>query len=144
VDGEIQELDASGNAVWTWSARAHFGYDEVTFPQRFGLYPSEPHGGEGDPFHLNSLDAVNDGTGDYVVSAQHLDPVFRIDRDTGDVLWKLGGAKPGTDPKPQLTIIGDPLGGPLRPHDARLNGNVLTMFDNRAGTSGPARAVAYA
>ena len=41
---------------------------------------------------------------------------------TGDVQWKLGGAVPGTDPKPQLTIVGDPLGGPLRPHDARLAG----------------------
>jgi len=143
VDGEIHELDASGHTVWTWSTLDHFGYDEVTFPQRFGLYPSEPHGGEVDPFHLNSLALADDGSGDYVVSARHLDSVFRVDRATGDVLWKLGGATPGTDPKPHLTIVGDPLGGPLRPHDARLTGDVLTLFDNRSGTSGPARAVAY-
>jgi hypothetical protein len=143
VDGEIQELDASGHTVWTWSTRAHFGYDEVTFPQRFGLYPSEPHGGEVDPFHLNSLARIDDGSGDYLVSGRHLDAVFRVAHATGDVLWKLGGAAPGTRPKPQLTIVGDPLGGPLRPHDARLNGDVLTLFDNRSGTSGPARAVAY-
>jgi hypothetical protein len=40
--------------------------------------------------------------------------------------------------------VGDPLGGPKRPHDARLNGNVLTMLDNRAATGQPSRAVAYA
>ena len=28
-------------------------------------------------------------------------------------------------------------------HDARLAGDVLTMFDNRSGTGQPARAVAY-
>jgi hypothetical protein len=31
----------------------------------------------------------------------------------------------------------------LRPHDARINGNVVTMMDNRAGTNQPSRAVAY-
>jgi hypothetical protein len=140
VDGKIEELDASGHATWTWLARDHFGYDEVTFPQRFGLYPAEPHGGEVDVFHINSLAPTDDGSGDYIVSARHLDAVFRVDHDTGDVLWKLGGK---TKPNRQLTIIGDPLGGPLRAHDARLTGNVLTLFDNRSGTAGPARAVAY-
>ncbi len=143
VDGQIHELDASGHTVWTWSAADHFGYDEVTFPQRFGLYPAEPHGGEVDPYHLNSLAGVDDGSGDYLVSARHLDAVFRVDHATKQVEWKLGGVDPGTDPKPQLTVIGDPFGGPLRPHDARLDGNVLTLFDNRSGTSQPARAVAY-
>ena len=143
VDGQIHELDASGHTVWMWAADDDFGYDEVTFPQRFGLYPAEPHGGEVDVYHLNSLARVDDGSGDYVVSARHLDAVFRVDHATKDVEWKLGGAEPGTDPKPHLTVIGDPFGGPLRPHDARLDGDVLTLFDNRSGTSQPARAVAY-
>jgi hypothetical protein len=145
VDNEIHELDASGNTLWTWSALDHVGYDEVTFPVRFGLYPGEPHGGEVDPFHINSLARIEDGSGDYLVSARHLDAVLRIDRDSpdGDVVWKLGGTTPGSEPKAQLTIVGDPLGGPLRPHDARLTGDVLTLFDNRAGSPGPARAVAY-
>jgi hypothetical protein len=140
VDGEIHELDGSGHTIWKWSTGDHFGYDEVTFPQRFGLYPAEPHGGEVDVFHINSLAPTDDGSGDYIVSARHLDAVFRVDHDNGDVLWKLGGK---TKPSKQLTIIGDPLGGPLRAHDAHLTGNELTLFDNRSGTAGPARAVAY-
>ena len=43
----------------------------------------------------------------------------------------------------RLSTVGDPFGGPKRPHDARLNGNVLTMMDNRAATDQPSRAVAY-
>jgi len=44
---------------------------------------------------------------------------------------------------PRLEIINDPYGGPLRQHDARLVGDVLTMFDNRTATNQPSRAVAY-
>ena len=91
VDGVIHELNSSGALVWDWSALDHFGYDEVTFPQRFGLYPSEPHGGEVDVFHLNSLALAGDGSGDYIVSARHLDAIFRVDRATDDIDWILGG-----------------------------------------------------
>ena len=44
-----------------------------------------------------------------------------------------------------MTIVNDPLGGPIRPHDARFDDatNILTIFDNRSGTSEPARVVAY-
>ncbi len=142
VDGVIQEIDAAGNLLWSWRTSDYFGYDEVRFPVRFGLYPSEPNGGEVDVWHLNSLDQVDDDTDDFVLSARHLDAVFRVDHVTKDVDWILGSGS--TNPA-ALTIIGDPLGGPLRPHDARLNGDVLTLFDNRHanGLGQAARAVAY-
>jgi hypothetical protein len=143
VDGVIQEIDDNDDILlWSWRASDHFGYDEVTYPVRFGLYSGLD---EVDPFHLNSLGLVGDGSGDYVVSARHLDAVFRIDRDTGDVSWIL--ANPAGDTSPpdprRLEIVDDPLDGPRRPHDARLNGDVLTLFDNRTDTGEPARAVAY-
>jgi hypothetical protein len=77
-----------------------------------------------------------------------MDGVFRVNRNAdpqhaeGEVEWTLGtpelaGAK-------RLDIIGDPWDGPKRPHDARLEGDVLTMFDNQAGVPGRVpRAVAY-
>ena len=67
--------------MWSWRTSDYFGYDEVPYPIRWG--PLEGYGGnEVDPFHLNSLQRVADGTGDYVVSARHMDSVFRVDRDT--------------------------------------------------------------
>ena len=74
---------------------------------------------------MNSLD-VDAATGDVIMSARHLDAVFRIRRnpggfDDGRVLWKLGGNAP-TDPATlHFAIDGDPLGGPARQHDARLS-----------------------
>jgi hypothetical protein len=140
LDGAIVEVDGDGDVVWVWRTNDHFADDASTYPQRFGRYTGEPNGGEVDTVHINSIDRVEGG--DYVVSARHLDTVFRVDRSTGDVEWTLGAVSaPGAQ---QLTIVGDPLGGPLRQHDARLDGDVLTMFDNRtASATGAARAVAY-
>ena len=64
-----------------------------------------------------------------------------MNRDDDAVSWTLGGpvGSPG-----QLTVLGDPYGGIKRPHDARMMGDVLTVFDNQAGMPGrKSRAVAY-
>jgi hypothetical protein len=102
-----------------------------------------------DLLHANSVD-IDPATGDLIVSARHLDAVFKIRRapglaEDGKVLWKLGG-NPPTDPATvDLEIVADPFGGPRRQHDARLlaNGNI-TLFDNQSfhpGTS--SRGVEY-
>ena len=90
-----------------------------------------------DVFHINAIDREADG--DYVVtcatwmacSASTTDVRRRpVDAREPPAVDAIAGAR-------QLTIVGDPFGGPKRPHDARLNGNVLTMLDNQAGTGRP-------
>lgn len=145
ADGVIQEIAEDDTLLWSWRTSDHFGYDEVPYPIRWG--PLDGYdGNEVDVFHLNSLARIDDGSGDYLVSGRHLDAVFRVDHATKQVDWVLSSL-PATAPnkgdKPRLKIVGDARGGPRRPHDARLNGNILTMFDNRTDTGEPARAVAY-
>ncbi|HSL73305.1 MAG TPA: aryl-sulfate sulfotransferase [Ilumatobacteraceae bacterium] len=151
VDSEIVELLQDGTRDWSWNSKDHFSPAETTFPQRFGRYPGDPP--EVDLIHINSAQRLSDG--DYVVSARHLDAAFRVDRDTGDLEWILGSLQ--TDPSDpddiadlnadkRLRIIGDPWGGPRRPHDARFDETtkILTLFDNRTAMVGQsARAVAY-
>ena len=143
VDNVIREMDPVTQTLrWSWSMRDHFNFNESTFAQCFKNYPAN----EVDVFHINSLQRVDDGTGDYIVSARHADAVFRVRRSDGEVPWILGGRDvPNQDMAPRLNIVGDPLGGPLRMHDARLVGNLLTMYDNRTADPGghPSRAVAY-
>ncbi len=107
---------------------------------------------------------------DYLVSIRHMDAVVRVDRgtrdpdgpgpdgplpqDTGYVEWILSGTD-APDPStpnivggprfdaPRLTILNDPLGGPLRMHDVMLEGDRLTMHDNRTASGQPARFVEY-
>jgi hypothetical protein len=141
TDGVIQEVAADNTEIWSWTMSQHFNPASSSFPQNFESTPG--FAGTGwDVFHINALDREADG--DYVVTVRHMDGVFRVDHPSGDVLWTLG-TPASTDPGAKaLTILGDPLGGPKRPHDARLTGNVLTMLDNQAGTGRPSRAVAYA
>src|SRR5699024_4921973 len=44
-----------------------------------------------DYFHINSIDLAADGH--YIVSARNTWGVYKIDRHTGNVLWRLGGKK---------------------------------------------------
>ncbi len=154
VDGEIRELDASGAMTWNWNSVDHFSPAETTFPQRFDNYGLTPP--EVDLIHINSTQRLPDG--DYLVSARHLDAAFRVHRnpdqpDDGKVQWILGSlpsdpAAPGyvanLGGAPRLRIVGDPWGGPRRQHDARLEGDILTVYDNRTGMVGQsARVVMY-
>ena len=159
LDGAILEFDSNGDLVWEWNTKDHFPEDFSSFPQRRGTLPGWPQrypdavapGGEVDTVHINSFQKLGDegdGCGDYVVSARHYDAVFRVDCPSGTVEWILGGKTETVGPGPdvsaeQLEIVGDPFGGLLRPHDARLDGNLLTVFDNRTATDEPARAVTY-
>jgi hypothetical protein len=159
LDSAIVELDRDGNAVWQWNTKDYFDLAETTFPQRFGRWTNE-FGGEIDLIHVNSFQRL--AGGDYVVSARHLDAVFRVDRATGDVAWILGSlpSSPADPPvaddpylpnksgAPRLEIVGDPWGGPRRQHDARLEAVggtlLLTVYDNRTGMVGQtARVVVY-
>jgi len=133
-DGVIQEVDGSDAELWRWTMSEHFDPAAAPFAQNFESTPG--FSGTGwDVFHINAIDRQPDG--DYVVTARHLDGVFRVNHDPGqpddgEVLWTLG-TPASTDPAAQrLTIVGDPYGGPKRPHDGRLNGDVVTMFDNQA------------
>lgn len=141
VNGHVVELDANGVEVWRWRSEDHVADTENLIPLCFDLDPGAPVVWGLDLLHINAVDAFPDG--DLLVTARHLDAVLRVDRTTGNVEWKLGGTAPqeGT----QLTLLEDPLGGPVAPHDGRVlpDGNI-TMHDNRTGAQSPAsRAVEY-
>lgn len=79
-----------------------------------------------DHIHANSIQRLESAE-DILVSAKHLDTVFVIDRRSGAIKWMLGGkfAK-ATANRPR----GDPRGGFSHPHYARIEGNMLWVFDN--------------
>lgn len=138
VDSDIVELDPLGVEVWRWKSVDHILAAEtllpICFPLAGGVFGL-------DLVHINALDALPNG--DLLVTARHTNSVFRIDRTTGSVTWKLGGNAQGEGQ--ELTLVGDARGGPRGPHDARMlpNGNV-TMHDNHLGSiDAVSRAVEY-
>jgi hypothetical protein len=140
-DGELQELTPGGRVVWRWSSRGRIGtsetlwWDVLNGAQR----RKEPDERFWDLVHINSVEPAGD---DLIVSFRHVEAVYKIDRATGRIVWKLGGTR-----RPEsLDVVGDPLG--QRPfggqHDARLwRDGTLTVFDNESNKDRDPRALRY-
>jgi hypothetical protein len=135
LDAEIQEITPKGRVAWSWNSKDHIPLSDTGdrwWPRirtRYGW----------DPVHANSVEPDGDGV---ILSARHADAVYRIDKETGAIDWKLGGSRRAAS----LTVpghVGDELlfGGQ---HDARLYGDgTLTLFDNGSRTTRPPRALRY-
>lgn len=111
VDSVVQEVTPAGQVALTWNSRDHVD------PETDGLT------GLADYAHLNSIDVMADGN--LLLSFRHTSQVMKIDRDTGEVMWRLGGVAS------DFTFPDDPWGGPCAQHTARelANGNIQ-IFDN--------------
>jgi hypothetical protein len=140
LDAELQEVEPDGDLVWSWNTKDHVGLGETTpdwWTER--VLPNHVSDGGYDIVHINSVDVDGDTM---VISLRHTDGVYKIDRNSGDVVWKLGGT---TTPE-SLSVIGDPAGSePFGgQHDARLRADgTLTAFDNGETHGRPPRAVRY-
>ncbi|MBX7107936.1 MAG: aryl-sulfate sulfotransferase [Chitinophagales bacterium] len=112
----IQEFDKNKNVIFEWRAWDHIAVTESNQNLAFSFI---------DAIHTNSIDL--DADGNIVASNRHLSQVNKIDRNTGDFIWRLGGTMN------QFTFINDPEHFSFE-HDARClsNGN-LTLWDNGNG-----------
>jgi len=117
VTGIVQEVDvASGRVLFEWRSNEHVGVDESYTPQVGAA-------GNVDYFHLNSIDLDTDGN--LLVSARNTSTIYKIDRKSGDVLWRLGGMK--------SDFAVDPAASFGFQHDVRRRPDgTITMFDNNA------------
>jgi hypothetical protein len=124
--------------VWTWDTSLHIPVTETSPHWRT---PADPaFGGGYDPWHYNSIEDTGDG---FIISFRHTDAIYKIDKTTGTIVWKLGGS-----PRPEsLQLMNDPHGGIIGQHDARLHADgTVSIYDN--GKPGqaqgrPPRAVRY-
>jgi hypothetical protein len=119
LDNLVQEVDiATGRVLFEWSA-----FDSVPPDES---YQDRPGGaGAWDAYHLNSV--AMDENGDLLVSARHTWAVYKIDRDTGDVVWRLGGKRSDFELGPGALFTWQ--------HDARLRPDgTLSLFDNQAAS----------
>jgi hypothetical protein len=145
---DLVELQPDGTEVWTWTATDHF--DAVKDSIVPTLTSAGPFGNNlVDPFHCNSID-VDPGNGNLLVSAREMNSIFYIEKATGRVLWKMGGATASKDGAAYVAVA-DPF---ALQHDARLQpdwsptcdggSGHISMFDDEVpGAALPARAVVY-
>ena len=111
----IQEFDQNKNLIFEWNAWDHLNIADYTNLDLTRLRLTWMHG--------NSIEVDQDFH--LLVSNRRSSEILKIDRNTGDVLWYLGG------PNNDFTITNDSFNGFSKQHDVRRlsNGNIL-LFDN--------------
>jgi hypothetical protein len=121
VEGVVQERDVdSGRILLEWHSLGHV---PVAESYRADVTPA----GNVDYFHLNSIEV--DADGNLLVSARHTSTVYKLDRKSGAVLWRLGGKRSDFTFGPGASFSFQ--------HDARRQGDgTLTLFDNGATGTG--------
>lgn len=131
----VEEVTPAGELVWQWSTKDHIHLAETG-----RWWPTALTTEDRDVVHINAIQPVGDDA--VLISLRHTDAVYKIDKATGDVVWKLGGT---WTPK-SLTVQGDPEGAyPLGgQHDVRLLADgTITIHDNNTNLPSPPRAVRY-
>ena len=125
----IQEFTPEGEMIFLWRSWDHYDIRDLQIDDLRGAYIRFPH--------MNSISIDEDGH--ILVSCRHLSEVTKINRQTGEIIWRLGGAHN------QFTWVNDPFGGFSAQHDFRaLGNNRYTVFDNGNGHQPPeTRAVEY-
>ena len=114
----VQEFDLNKNVVFQWSS---FDYLPITDTYEDTLAASFDYS------HANGIEPDTDGN--FLLSNRHLSEITKIDRNTGEVLWRWGGKRN------QFTFVHDrPENSPnyfSYPHSVRrlANGHII-LFDN--------------
>src|SRR5918995_489799 len=117
IEGIAQEVDIeTGEVLFEWHSLDHVGVEE-SYIERY-------YSDQLDYFHINSIEVDHDEN--LLISARNTCATYKIERSTGEVLWRLGGKAsdfemgPGTETAYQ--------------HDARRQEDgTITIFDNGAG-----------
>lgn len=114
----IQELDSDKNVVFQWRSWDHFQITDVT--QDIGLNWLWI-----DYVHGNAIELDLDGN--LLISCRNMDEITKINRQTGEIVWRLGGEKARNN---DFLFISDPVTFSHQ-HDIRRlpNGNI-SLFDN--------------
>jgi hypothetical protein len=117
-DGIAQELDLeTGEVIFEWHSLDHVGVEESY------VTPPEDPAYVYDYFHINSIDVDDDEN--LLISARNTSAVYKIDRKSGRVIWRLGG-------KASDFEMGEGTRTAYQ-HDARRQDDgTITIFDNGA------------
>jgi hypothetical protein len=118
VDSVIQEIEIdTGLVIFEWHSIGKIALAEAM--PVVVINPRAPW----DYVHANSVDVDTDG--DFIMSARATWGVYKIDRETGRIVWRLGGKKSTFKLGPGVRFAYQ--------HDAQRRADgAITVFDNAA------------
>jgi hypothetical protein len=114
----IQEVDHNA-VVWQWEGTK---YPEFYTASTFGNNFKDPASVQ-DYIHMNSM-FIDPKDGNLICSFRSLNQVVKLNRKTGDIIWRLGGINSDFSLSPDMQF--------LRQHNATFTdgGQTLILFDN--------------
>lgn len=116
LDSVVQEVDvATGTVLLEWRASDHVPLEDSYAGPSKGVF---------DFAHLNAA-AVDDDE-NLLISSRHTWTVYKVDRTSGEVIWRLGG-------KRSDFALGDGATFSWQHHVRRHADGTLSVFDNGAG-----------
>ncbi len=123
-NAELQQVSPGGQLIWDWKSQDHTALAETGRHWPWAI--SNTAFGY-DIAHWNSIEDAGDSV---IASFRHFDAVYKIEKSTGEIVWKLGG----TSTPQSLEVRNDTRTQPLgAQHDARLlSDGTMTVFDNRS------------
>lgn len=126
MDGVAQEVDIkTGLVLWEWHSLGNVKVNETYMPIPKKI--TRPF----DFIHINSI--AKDRDGNMLISARHTRALYKVNRKTGRVMWRMGGKR--SDFK-----LGKGMNFAYQ-HDLRLGPNrTYTIFDN-GSADGPLKDV---
>jgi hypothetical protein len=118
IEGIVQEIDiATQRVLFEWHSLDHVGIDESRSPA-----PTDPATAY-DYFHINAVNLDHDGN--LLISARNTSAVYKVDRRTGRVIFRLGG-------KQSDYALGAGVAFAWQ-HNAIADGfNTIRIFDNES------------
>ena len=117
VEGNMfQEYDADKNVIFEWRS-----WDHLRLVDAVGIDLTSNHI---DYVHMNSVSLDFDDH--YIISCRHMDEITKINRNTGETIWRFGGANN------EFTFINDDLKFSWQHHVRAVPGSPChyTIFDN--------------
>lgn len=123
-DFAVQEIDLKTNKLlFFWDALEHIPLTDSFNPASSATESNNIW----DAFHLNSV-GITDNDNDILVSGRNLWTIFRINKPTGDIIWRLGGKQSNFTIEQGAEFSWQ--------HDARfLPNNVISLFDDNCCVS---------
>ncbi|MFC1569143.1 aryl-sulfate sulfotransferase [bacterium] len=116
IGNHVQELDEDNNVAFEWKSWDYFNITDAIH-ENLRAYQI-------DYVHMNSIAVDYDGH--LIISSRHLSEVTKINYNTHDIIWRLGGANN------QLTFINEPYEISYQHYARPVPGkpNQYTIWDN--------------
>ena len=118
LEGAFEELDIrTGRVLFEWHSVGH-----VRLAESYYHLPRNPDHTY-DYFHINTVELDRDGN--YLISGRNTHAIYKINRTTGAVMWRLGGKRSDFELGRGVAFAWQ--------HDFRRQADgTYTMFDNEA------------